>query len=256
MRKNIIIILLAACCLCGCGSKPASRKYVNYQLYDNHLYCTDVEEESVRAICESENARGSFNARRLKNIPDEQFICARYRASIFAGYYINVILQNPDNYVDVINEWTISSVELYLYLRNKDDELARTPDKIVASTDNQDVICELLEFLNNDEYSKSVFLSDSVVSYDEYGQKDKQKYELFLRVNFEEAENIVWDTEVWSGIRNEGSRYIIVDRIHSEVFLPNGLEIYAPIDDYPELYEWVNSAIEDIVSEAADADTI
>ena len=252
MRKNIIIILLAACCLCGCGSKPASRKYVNYQLYDNHLYCTDVEEESVRAICESENARGSFNARRLKNIPDEQFICARYRASIFAGYYINVILQNPDNYVDVINEWTVDSVEMYLYIRNEEDETARTPDKVVGSTDNQDVICELLEFLNSDEFSEDSYLSgdflNQIVSNDDYGHEDNRDYELFLRIHFEEAENIVWDTNIRSGLREQNSRYIIVDKIPPTVEL-RCLKLYAPINDYPELYEWVNSAIEDIVSE-------
>lgn len=260
MRKNIIIILLAACCLCGCISKPVSRKYVNYQLYDDHLYCTDAEEKSVRATCHSNNSYGHFDARKLKEVSDEQFICARYKGRYFSTSYVNVILQNPDNYVDVINEWTISSIELYLYVNPEKDEIARTPDKIVVSTDNQDVICELLDFLNNDEFNNDEYVLweyfNPIASYDNYGQTDGYEYELFLRVHFEEAENIVWDTGILSGFRDQNFRNIMVDRINPVMNARNRKAIYAPIDDYPELYEWVNTAIETIVSETADADTI
>ena len=123
MKRTLLIILsilFLSGSLSGCASNRISitDKYCNYKCYDYHLACLN---ESYPFAYEERYYNDDFADYKYKivfrkplNTSDEQFICAHVKWIVMLEPgWKNVIMQNPDNYIDVLNDWTIKQIIIY-----------------------------------------------------------------------------------------------------------------------------------------------
>lgn len=219
----IIVLVVVSALLSGCSRDPYRydipnpEKYASYICYDYHLYCLDAYKNADSALMEDElGATYKVSYRYAVGESDDEFICAR--AGLYAplSFPEILILQNPEQYIDVWNDWTVKEIQLYVQDLHDDnfkrideeDEPARTPTSIIATTADADCLTEIKTFAAADE-PQPFIPPDGYVN--EILQKDRFKF--YIRVSFNESANIVWDSAVTPYYSEEtGDRLICIDK--------------------------------------------
>ena len=223
MKKILCIVLSVLMVIlplsaCGKGTDMDPEKYSNYVCYDSLLTCIGDISETVE-IKRNTGRTYRFTYRKIPDVSDDQFIfTTMYPVSAFnllgtpEFKDISYVFQNPDNYIDVLEEWTIKEIQIYYRdhaQRLKDEEenscYPRTTG-ILATTNDETCIQELLSFITIEEdicYGDELLKrEDFQVTYYDWDGNSEVSTELYIRIIFNESEYIVWNTMV-HGISNQ-----------------------------------------------------
>ena len=200
-------LLLVSILLSGCRinpyatSTPDPEKYASYECYDPHLFCLDAYKLTASTLVENElGSTYKITYRYAVGESDDEFVCANVMLYTVLSYPDVRILQNPQQYVDVWNDWTIKQIKIYVQDLHDDDhvflymekEPARTPTKVIASTTDADCFADMKAFATDDAAEEYICSDDY---YNELYRGDG-RYVFYIRVFFNESKNIVWDSQI------------------------------------------------------------
>lgn len=69
---------------------------------------------------------------------------------------------------------------------------------------------------------------------------------MYIRVHFNESENIVWDSIVKSYILDGTQmRDVVIDKGRTPLSFASPDELCVSIEDYPNLHEWISTSIDE-----------
>lgn len=252
MRKKIIIFVALSILLSGCSAKGAFEvdKYKDYKCFDYHLACLDAHEQKANTTVWFDDLKYSIWYRKPVGESDEQFICASVRQEHPLSSTEIVVMQNPNGHIDVFSEWTIEKIELYcIDLRNSkplwdEDEPAITPAKVLNTNTDAVVFDEFINFLTNEGYLDKYILNDNFKR-----ETPNDDYVMYIRVHFNESENIVWDSPVNSYVHKQTqARNIAIDkgRCPEGIAAPSSLMV--SIEDFPNLQKFVSGTIDALIN--------
>ena len=261
MKKFLICLLaittLLPCALSSCSKPEESlsdpEKYTSYICYDYHLKCLEPEGKAVKTEF---SYRDDFTdiecterawIQKIANESDDMFIYARVLPSLLLGTSHKVVMQNPNNYVNVWTDWSVDKIELYYISLHKpitQDKSANIPTAVIATTAKGERILDIKNLVNNapNEWEKYNIPKGYVrENVDENGRE----HVYYLRVHFKESENIVWESQVESFYSSTDNNRIIYIDAGKE---PNGVASNnirdMNLSNYPSLYSWISKAID------------
>lgn len=207
-------------------------KYGAYECYDYHL--VSLKTTSTRAS----NIFISYSD--IKDAPREKFVSVRsvdWPTVMFNTLISTYVYQNPDDYVDVLNDWTISKIEVFgtgdgYDTNNPQIDLG---DRVVATSSDIEIASELVEFVKNDSYN------DDVERPSGYTNESFDKGRLRIRVHFEEAKYIVWESDI-ECYRPDGSSKWWIELDKGKISGKDIEKISASVGDLGKLYEFFSDA--------------
>lgn len=207
-------------------------KYGSYECYDYHL--VSLKTTSTRAS----NIFISYSD--IKDAPREQFVSVHsvdWPTVMFNTLISTYVYQNPDDYVDVLNDWTISKIEVFSTGDGYDTNNPQIDlgDRVVATSSDGSVASELVEFVKNDDYS-----TDAKRPTD-YAYENFDKGQLRIRVHFEEAEYLVWESDI-ECYRPDGSSKWWIELDKGKISGKDIEKISASVGDLDKLYEFFSDA--------------
>ena len=225
--KNWLIltaILSLAIIISGCifiiraftPSVKNAEKYEKYKIYDYHLVCDDVKSGYSSAVDRDDiDTAGIKRYRKFKSVSSKQFICLE-KSMLLDTSPEKIVLQNPDNYVDVFNEWTVERID---FIDKKGN--------VIGTLTDQSVIENFKEFINSEKTSQELT--------EPWSYHDVKNYR--VRIYYEESENMQWETAIQHYTSYRYGDYFYVQQINPET----GDDSYASISNYPEIYNWLSS---------------
>lgn len=248
---NVSIVILVLACLLGtlvgCGKTSIDpQKYASYCCYDYHLKCLAIEGEKAKTRISHIDDSGvdyTTNAwlQRIAGESDDMFIYAAVLPQLPLGRSDRVIMQNPNHYVDVWNDWTVEKIELYCidgYKPIKQDKPANIPTDIIATTQEGECLSDIKMLVeSSDEWAKQN-IPDGYV-------RGNDNCFFYVRVYFEESESIVWDSQVecyYSPKKKDRIIYIDIGKKPELIASVNAK--YANINNYACLLDWIVTSIE------------
>lgn len=254
---NVSIVILVLACLLGTlvGCERTSidpQKYTSYCCYDYHLKCLAIEGKKAKTeISHSDDSTGveyTQNAwmQKIVGESDDMFIYAEVIPSLSLGSSDKIIMQNPNHYVDVWNDWTVEKIELY-YIDGhnpiEQDKPANIPTAIIATTQEGECLSNIKKLVeSSDEWAKPN-LPDGYVR--ENVDKNGTSYSYYIRVYFKESESIVWDSQVECYYSSENKDRIIYIDIGKK---PDGIASvnakYININCCACLLNWIVTSID------------
>lgn len=189
------VLLGSTSCIFSSGSRMIE-DYKDYRCYDYHLRYLDVSngigkykfksaENNTTYMLEYKNIVGEDQSEIIGATVSETFgwLSSRY----------DRVLQNPQTYVSIIDEWTIEKIQFYVY------DVANAEEQAVIFESSDSAAIESFKTTMS-EKELVVFDVDSnyAEGYErEFSKKDNEK-QLHLRIVFSESENVVWETEIKS----------------------------------------------------------
>lgn len=252
MSKTIIILVALAILLSGCSANGAHEvdKYKDYKCFDYHLACLDAHEQKMNTTVEFDDIKYTIWYRKPVGESDEQFICASVKQQHPLSSTEIVIMQNPDEHIDVFSDWTIEKIELYcIDLRSSkplwdEEEPARTPAKVLNTNTDAVVLDEFINFLTSEAYTEKYILNENYKR-----EIPDDDYVMYIRVHFNESENIVWDSLVNCYVSElTYARDIIIDkgRCPEGIAAPSSLTV--SIEDFSNLQKWISGTIDALIN--------
>ena len=212
MRKIIKFLFtsfLVLSILLGSASCVFSSKiiedYKDYRCYDYHLKYLNTSKSIGKYKLEEDNTVYNIDYRKIIGEDETEMIGARISstAGAFSSGDYPRVLQNPQMYFSIIDDWTIEKMQFCLYNITKDEEQS----VIFESSDANDIEAfrTLLSLKN-----PSIWKPDD--GYMNELSKDGDEKQLYLRIVFSESENVVWETEIKSYFNPSlGERVFSVD---------------------------------------------
>lgn len=193
--------------------------YEDYYCNDYHLVCKNLDERVGKYRITLSAGEFLFRYGTIEGISDEEFIFA-HKSYLLFGYGENMVLQSPENDVDVLNDWHINEVSLY-YLDYNDPQnpgtfAMATADKYityeVASSTEYKLIEQVKEMQLNTDPDGLGCLNNN--GYPDYKNVIPSNYTVYIRLHFAEAENIAWDAnvEIFQSETNETEFVVTVDK--------------------------------------------
>lgn len=221
---SVIIVLLI---FIKCALTPSVRnteKYKNYQRYDYHLVCDEVKRGYSRTVNRDDiDTVGIKRYRKFKSVSSNQFICLE-KSMLLDNSPEKIVLQNPDNYIDVFNEWTVKKIEL---IDNKGN--------VINTLTEQDVIENFKEFINSEKTPQELIEPWSYINVKNYQ----------VKIYYEESEYMQWEAALQHYTSYRYGDYFYVQQIDSET----GESSEASIENYPEIYNWLSECFANINSQ-------
>ncbi len=257
MKKISLLLTLVICLFCGCNMQepPDPDKYSEYKCYDYHLACLDAYEQKAGTLIEEEGGpwfRIWF--RKPVGVSDDQFVCTSLSMRHPLASPHLYIMQPSENHIDVFKDWTVKKIEIYYQDINKskklfqEDEPARTPTKVIDTSFDSVVFKEFVDFVTIDTDDSEKFDPQENIFREKYNENTT--YKLYIRVHFNESENIVWDSDIQSYIPSQsGQRYIKIDKGRSVIGLTSENAHRVSIDDFPNLSSWISKVIDELIAQ-------
>lgn len=219
--------------------------YIDYVCKDFRLVCLRRGESD--GYYNIENEKGSFNCRYsiIEDVSKEQFVFARVRRNTLLAIGSNLVLQHPDNNLDVLRDWTMKEVEIFYVDRNEEENLEITAfqdqSQLIThklkSTSNESVFKELAGLLSISDEEQNFLRSEIHDNCDKIRMNSVRYY---LRIYFEESTSIAWETEIgFFRLKDDtGQIFITLPNATPEnEYLGNGFDIQ--IDPSSELYDLI-----------------
>lgn len=238
--------------LFGCSAQETfdADTYSQYKCYDYHLACLDAVEQKASTSLEKDDVEYTISYRKPIGESDEQFICASVRLNSPLATPDLVVMQNPNSYIDVFAEWTIKKVELYCEnLKNtkplwEEDEPSKTPSEILNASTDAAVFNDLISFITDEDRSEKYIPNAGFTQ-----EIPNDDYTIYIRIHFNESENIVWDSPVYSYVSDKTQvRDITIDKGR----FPNGIStssaLFVSVGEYPYLTDWIATTIGTFIS--------
>lgn len=255
----LLFIVLTGIFICNsCKPQIAPQKYTSYQCYDYHLKCFKVQKKfSMQNLTysepygEEETRESSWRVTfgKIAGESDDQFVYAAVLIMPLLGPADRVIMQNPDNYIDVLHDWSIDKVELYFIDLMETDEgkgSAPSPTAVLSSTSETACLSDFLRFVDSaDDTWEKVSVPEG---YSRADKKDGAEGWYRIRVRFKESDNIVWETDLYTFYSpTEGEKILYVDggRRPESISAKDAkyVNICAHRDEYPDLFAWIYDAM-------------
>lgn len=203
-----------AAILVGQFQKPTvTDAYADYAVCDSLLVSVATEEDVFRW----ENGDwGSFYYQKIPGLEDDAFVWAEMVHGDFFPDRQWHVLQNPDNPVDVWTDWTVREIQIYSLSYSFQSDERFNKDNVAGNTvaTIMDAAClqEIVTFATSEELRE---LSGTRESMDSVGDLSNayfantpgQPLYLYLRVIFNEAEGIAWDTPIYCYRDTETGEY-------------------------------------------------
>ena len=230
-----------------------SEKFLQYKSYDYHLKCLEVDEnESPYHTASFDLGDGNVTTKSVKyrkiiGADESQFVFAHPASSTLTNTGVDgVVMQNPENYVDVFNDWTIDRIELFYDKNASENNVANTcvvPTEVMRYTRNEKVIQEFKNFILSEKTSEEL---QNPYAYEGGPPLEDICADFYIRVYFKESESIVWETRIDHYYMDEqyDVKYDDLYLIDCERKpLPSALQnqVKAGIFNYRELFEWIDA---------------
>ena len=223
-------------------------KYESYRLYEPHLNCLRLEDHKTEEFKityhspdgeQKQTAYVSFSE--ISEADNEQFVFAYMRDVPLLMYgrgETNGVLQNPDNYIDVFNDWTIDRIEL-LYCKNTSDESSK---KTIIASEDENIIKDFKDCINSGKVEDDIKASN--------GYSSDMRYYYYVRVYFKESDNIYWETRVFRHFLGDNAslkgRYHIDVSRDVDSFIYH-YEIESSMKNNETLSKWISDSIDGFV---------
>ena len=220
----VIIILAVKMAVDSAPSIKNPNKYANYKRYDYHLECIAIGNSTK--IVDRDDFDGVVRYAKIYSVSEDQFVCLRQSSFLVRDPNL-IVLQNPDNYVDVFNEWTVKKMEL-----------TDTNGNVINTLTEQDIIDNFKEFINSEKTSQ-----ERIEPWSYFGDNKVDVSHYNIRIYYEESENIYWEIEVSHYTSNGYGEYIYARQVIDPA---TGDDSYASIANYPEIYNWLSECFENI----------
>lgn len=255
-----IILAVIAASIAGCSlyyhikNMPSRKdakmykKYEPYRRYDYHLKCYSKEDYITDQLqtsyedSEGKKFRGKVRFQQISDVDENQFVYAYWERPVPLGSFdYETIMQNPDNYVDVLKDWTITKIEFFCYEDWQYEPTGTYTNNInvITSTTDEKIISDLRNCMLNEK------TEDELKNYQTYSgeyHSDKKIYS-YVRVYFAESDNIIWETEIF--------RYVSEVKESSLIYIDLGKDSHgywesnvnqSLIYNYPELQNWIEES--------------
>jgi hypothetical protein len=250
MKILLFLLTFITILLSGCNAQEViqTNKYKEYKCFDYHLACLDADENKLKSMIEVDSVGYTILYRKPIGESDEKFICSSVSKQHPLSSTELVIMQNPDNYIDVFAEWTIKKIELYcINLYNTiplwdENEPARTPASIMSTTTDVAVFDELINFVTDVNYFEKYTLKENFTR-----EMPNDDYVIYIRVHFNESDNIIWDSEISSYVSEQKKyRDITIDkgRVPEGIASKNTLSVQ--INSFANLSNWISTTIDQV----------
>ena len=230
-------------------------QYTKYKCYDYHLKCyskDDYISEPIEATYFDhyhKSFKGNASFQQISDVHKSQFIYAYWEnPKSTPKLKYEKIMQNPNNYVDVFKDWTITKIEFFCYedLKGKQSGTCTNAIDVIMSTTDEKVISDLRNCILNDKTTDEL---KNHLSYTGEYYSDNKIYS-YIRVHFAESDNIIWETEIFRYIsESEESSLIYIDSGREAKGYGEGYVIQSLIHNYPELKNWMNEGFKIIDSQ-------
>lgn len=207
-------------------------KYEDYEVYDYHLTALNTNPNVSKGTkFEKDGDVFSIRYRKITNQLDNRFVLAIKEGGFFKDS-IYLIMQNPDNYVDVLQDWTIRKIEIY------EEDGSPSQLDVLATTYDASVFTELLDFI------MEIDQKEEYIPQEGFNAEYLNTNPLYVRVYFKECKDIAWESTITTYYSKQiNARDILIDN-GTELDGFTKIENYVLIDDYPLLYEWISTAID------------
>lgn len=235
------------------GTLENSEPFSQYKCYDYHLKCLEIEEEESEyhklsyALDNGESATKYATYSRITGEEENRFVSAFVKASKYGlDSGERVTMQNPESYINVLNDWTIDRIELFIAASNNDHLVCAVPKEVIRLTREQDVIEDFKTFILS-EKSEDELKRPS--EYPGLYTKDTSRYDYCVRVYFKESDNIIWESYVKRYIidESEKDRYdniYLIDVGIEPIYISQQNRVEAGIFNYPALFNWIDGAFQ------------
>ena len=253
----LVVLCALSCCSCAIGREVEYEEdpFPNFRVYDYHLRF--LRSDGHLGVWESDDY---FHHRYYPIDGFDTTECVGLYVERITipgsggGFYV---LQSVIEPVDILREWNVSSIEFFFepqhFYRNRNGS-AVDQAVIHYSTENRDVYTELLALLNSQEkvYSSDIgdysqeWLEKYVVLEEDRAlleQLDSRK--LYMRIVFEESNNIVWETSFTFSAREN---YLKVD-VGSEMTEHQPNWQFCLIEPNSDLYRAIIAALDAYAAE-------
>ena len=227
--------------------------YVNYICRDAQLVCIDKGDWLGWHIIDVGTSGFNFYYRNIDDFSEGEFVSAKIEPRYFFPYQKDIVLQSPENKINVLQDWTIKKLELYYFdeneFANSQKEGIVTKDEMVthsiANVSDDKLIAELKDVwthIDNTDDFRNDKLGTMYNSEDVFSEAD-ELIELYIRAYFEESESLAWDSEIRIyRAKEEHEKDAIVlcqkkydEEYESELFL-------VELDSSSELYQFIYNA--------------
>ncbi len=177
--------------ICSASCSRNIEDYKDYRCYDYHLRYLNTSKSIGKYSQEEDNVVYNIDYKKIIGEDETQMIGAEISSTSgsFSSGYEPRVLQNPQTYFSIINDWTIQKMQICVY------NITQSKDEgVVFETSDSDDIEAFRTLLSLD--NPSVWKPDSGY-VNELSKKDDEK-QLYMRIVFSESENVVWETEIKS----------------------------------------------------------
>lgn len=225
LRTIIIPTLICSMMISSCSTTvQTTTDYVRYSCYDANLTYTKVGKTLGKNTIEFVDESGvtdeyNYVYRAISGESTEQFVAAAIGMIVLmpGGESSHQILQNPDHFVNVLEDWTVKEIQACRWYLG-DQRYSRSHHKLPSDrnleirsvTSEQKIIDELDTFMTREDITVK-----KITNLNGY-KLDKSSDEIFyLRIVFHESENIVWECEI-RPYSNDSSRLFYLELCHIE----------------------------------------
>ena len=199
--KRMVKYLIAIFVVIGVlmGSVSCSRNiedYKDYCCYDYHLRFLNASNGIGKYKFESEENDTTYTLEYKKIIGENQTEIIGATVSATLGWLSSScdrVLQSPQTYVSIIDEWTIEKIQFYVYDITKAEE-----QNIIFESSDSDDIEAFRSFRSLEDHFTFDIDSARTDGYEREFSIYENEKRLNLRIVFSESENIVWETEIQS----------------------------------------------------------
>ncbi len=224
----------------------APEEYKKYVCYDPYLVALQTTDSGWEAYIDKQisdvtgKTAGRYHViyNAIANEDPSQFLSVKIKkVQMFDPAYKTYVYQNPDNYIDLWNEWEIDRIEI-----GSAEHVVGGMKEVFSSTADAACISEFREFLFADEEDLHD-VSDDLLKQGKFVMEDREFNGIAIKVCFKESESIVWISNIQSFyLKNSGERIICMIK-------RNGASEILNISEYENLYNWLSESIEAKVSE-------
>lgn len=244
-RTIIIPILICSMMISSCSTQvPTTTDYESYVCYDANLTFTKVGKKlgmnTVEVVQDDEYV---YIYWKIPGETTEQFVAvnAIEYVLMFGGNRVQQILQNPDHFINVLEDWTVKEIQVcrwdlgdQRYIRSYSKLPSDRNLEIKSVTSEQEIIDELDTFMTCED-----LIVKKITNPNGYKSDKSSNERFYLRIVFHESKNIVWECQI-RPYSNDSSRLFYLE-LHSEDIVNIRIDyINVPADS--ELYHFLCEA--------------
>ncbi len=228
------------------SNKKTAEKYADYKCYDYHFKTKSVTGQEIKGQVYNKDGSGIASLfSKITNESDSQFVVARqFPFLIKYDFSSTRVLQNPDDYIDILNDWTVKKI--CIVQKTNGDKIYIDQETTIAETDSEAVLGEAVRFITTDVGLKKMY---PIIEAKEKGLVYNTE-SLQLDIIFNESENVIWESLIEYYCDTDGNiECIIIEKgAEPNEFIyakPSGTKymIFQSDEEFYNLFEFIDNAI-------------